>query len=61
MRDNLEDTYGFLELQDKILEIMVDIDKLCRENNIQDISNYRFQQARLHQLRQLVRLLVSTV
>ena len=34
MRDNLEDTYGFLELQDKILEIMVDIDKLCRENNI---------------------------
>lgn len=34
MRDNLEDTYGFLELQDKILEIMVDIDKLCMENDI---------------------------
>lgn len=34
MRDNLEDKYGFLELQDKILEIAVYIDKVCRENNI---------------------------
>ena len=35
VRNNLEDTYGILELQDKILEIMVDIDKLCREHCIQ--------------------------
>lgn len=35
MRDNLEDNYGFLKLQNKILEIMVYVDKLCRENNIE--------------------------
>lgn len=34
MRENLADTYGFLELQDKILEIMVYIDNICRNNNI---------------------------
>jgi lipopolysaccharide cholinephosphotransferase len=33
MRD-LEDTYGFLELQDKILEIAVDVDRFCRENGV---------------------------
>ena len=27
MRSNLEDKYGFLEIQDKILSIMVDVDK----------------------------------
>lgn len=35
MRDELEDQYGFLELQDKILEIMVYVDKICRENDIE--------------------------
>lgn len=30
----LEDTYGFLELQDKILEIAVDVDQFCRENDV---------------------------
>lgn len=30
----LEDTYGFLELQDKILEIAVDIDRFCREKGV---------------------------
>lgn len=34
MRPNLDDKYGFLELQDKILEIMVDIDHFCKKNNI---------------------------
>lgn len=34
MRDNLKDEYGFLELQDKILEIMSYIDNLCKENEI---------------------------
>lgn len=34
MRDCLDDKYGFLELQDKILEIAVDFDKFCTENNI---------------------------
>lgn len=34
MRENLEDNYGFLELQDKILEIMFDVDKFCIDNNI---------------------------
>ncbi len=34
MRDGLDPKYGFLELQDKILEIAVYIDKLCRENDI---------------------------
>ncbi len=34
MRDNLQDTYGFLKLQDKILEIMVYVDKICRDNDI---------------------------
>lgn len=35
MRPNLEDKYGFLELQDKILEIMVDIDRFCANNNVE--------------------------
>lgn len=34
MRDGLDPKYGFLELQDKILEIAVYTDKLCRENDI---------------------------
>lgn len=34
MRDSLENKYGFLELQDKILEIMVDVDKFCNKNDI---------------------------
>lgn len=34
MRDGPDPKYGFLELQDKILEIAVYIDKLCRENDI---------------------------
>lgn len=34
MRDGLKDDYGFLELQDKILEIMVDVDAFCADNNI---------------------------
>lgn len=37
MREYLDTQYGFLELQDKILEIAVDVDRICRENNI----NYR--------------------
>lgn len=34
MRDNLPNEYGFLDLQDKILEIAVYMDKLCREYDI---------------------------
>lgn len=34
MRDELKDSYGFIKLQDKILEIAVYIDKLCFANNI---------------------------
>lgn len=34
MRENLEDSYGFLELQDKILEIAVDMDQFCSERGI---------------------------
>jgi lipopolysaccharide cholinephosphotransferase len=34
MRENVSDDYGFKMLQNKILEIMVDVDKICRENNI---------------------------
>lgn len=34
MRENLEDDYGILSLQDKILEIMVDVDKFCKDNDI---------------------------
>ncbi len=34
MRDNLTDEYGFLELQDKILEIAVYIDNFCNQNDI---------------------------
>jgi len=34
MRDGLEDTYGILELQDKILEIAVYIDSFCTAHNI---------------------------
>lgn len=34
MREDLKDEYGFLELQDKILEIMVYVDRVCNENNI---------------------------
>lgn len=35
MRDNLNDDYGIVRLQDKILEIAVYIDKLCTENDIE--------------------------
>lgn len=34
MRECLDDRYGFLPLQDKILEIAVYVDALCRENDI---------------------------
>lgn len=34
IRNNLEDQWGFLELQDKILEIAVYVDKFCEENKI---------------------------
>ncbi|MEA4964575.1 MAG: LicD family protein [Oscillospiraceae bacterium] len=34
MRDNLDDEYGFLLLQDTILEIAVYIDAICKENGI---------------------------
>lgn len=34
VRNELEDTYGILKLQDKILEIMVYLDCFCREHNI---------------------------
>lgn len=34
MREGLDDRYGFLPLQDKILEIAVYADALCRENDI---------------------------
>jgi len=35
MRPGLSDEYGLLKLQNKILEIMVYVDKLCQENNIE--------------------------
>lgn len=34
MRDGLDTQYGFLELQDKILEIAMYIDSVCKANNI---------------------------
>ena len=34
MRPELEDSYHLQELQDKILEIMVYVDNVCRENRI---------------------------
>lgn len=34
VRNDLEDSYGILPLQDKILEIMVYIDNFCKEHNI---------------------------
>ncbi|OPZ32476.1 MAG: LicD family protein [Tenericutes bacterium ADurb.BinA124] len=34
MRKSLSDDYGFLELQDKILEIAVYMDKMCKDNSI---------------------------
>lgn len=34
IRNDLEDTYGILKLQDKILEIMVYIDHFCKEHQI---------------------------
>ena len=34
VRNELEDTYGILKLQDKILEIMVYIDDFCKEHKI---------------------------
>ncbi len=34
MREGLDEQYGFLELQDKILEIALYIDSFCRENDI---------------------------
>jgi lipopolysaccharide cholinephosphotransferase len=35
MRPEIKDEYGFLEVQDKILGIMVDIDKFCTSHNIE--------------------------
>ncbi len=35
IRDDQENKYGLLELQDKILEIMVDIDHFCVEHNVE--------------------------
>lgn len=35
MRSNIEDKYGIMKLQDKILEIMVYIDQICRGNDIE--------------------------
>lgn len=35
MRPGLEDKYGFLDIQDKILGIMVDVDKFCEEHGIE--------------------------
>lgn len=35
MRPELEDKYGFLEVQDKILSIMVDVDKFCEQHGIE--------------------------
>lgn len=35
MRQELEDKYGFLEIQDKILEIMVYVDQFCEDRGIQ--------------------------
>lgn len=34
MRKELDSTYGFLPLQDKILEIMVYIDSFCKQNDV---------------------------
>lgn len=34
MRPELEDKYGFLEVQDKILGIMVDVDRFCEQHGI---------------------------
>ena len=35
MREELEDSYGFLEVQNKILQIMVYVDEFCTENDIE--------------------------
>lgn len=35
MRPDLKDKYGFLEVQDKILEIMVDVDRFCEKHGIE--------------------------
>lgn len=35
MRNELEDDYGILKLQDKILEIMIYIDSFCKQHDIQ--------------------------
>ena len=35
MRKDLEDKYGFLEIQDIILGIMVDVDRFCEERGIE--------------------------
>ena len=35
MRKNLKDNYGFLEIQDKILGIMVDVDKFCKDHGVE--------------------------
>ena len=35
MRPDLEDKYGFLEIQDKILGIMVDVDRFCESQGIE--------------------------
>lgn len=35
MREGLEDSYGFLALQDKILEVASYVDELCKKNDIE--------------------------
>lgn len=35
MRHDLRDDYGLLEIQDKILSIMVDVDRFCTEHNVE--------------------------
>ena len=34
IRNNLRDVYGILDLQERLLEIMVDIDSFCKKYNI---------------------------
>ena len=35
MRPDIDDKHGFLELQDKMLEIMVKINDFCQKNDIE--------------------------
>lgn len=34
VRNDLQDTYGIIDLQERLLEIMVDIDGFCKKYNI---------------------------